>query len=236
MAIFSGRLEDWDNWKRDIESFIGAKDPEMADIIVGLTKLPISGDEVKSYDEKNVKGYFTLKKYLKGAAANLIEKLRSNKDGSGAFQALTDKYELRGETQKASLMSEFSNLHFDENGDLRETCEAAEELARKNKHRFDMEIDEPMLLTHLINKFHRHVEFNRLPRPMLGLLHTRRKVYEVRCLSGRGNGRDLNVHITCMNESFLPFVVCVAEKLSETRVRTMVRFFGEKVIEWNTVF
>jgi electron transfer flavoprotein alpha/beta subunit len=38
-----------------------------------------------------------------------------------------------------------------------------------------------------------------------------------------------------MNESFLPFVVCVAEKLSETRVRTMVRFIGEKVIEWNTV-
>jgi len=33
MAIFSGRLEDWDAWKRDIESFIGAKDPEMADII-----------------------------------------------------------------------------------------------------------------------------------------------------------------------------------------------------------
>jgi hypothetical protein len=57
----------------------------MADIIVGLTKSPISGDEVKSYDEKNVKGYFTLKKYLKGAAANLIEKFRSNKDGSGAF-------------------------------------------------------------------------------------------------------------------------------------------------------
>jgi len=51
-------------------------------------------------------------------------------------------------------------------------------------------------------------------------------------LSGRGNGGDLNVHITCMNESFLPFVVCVAEKLSEARVMTMVRFIGEKVIEW----
>jgi len=49
----------------------------MADIIVGLTKSPISGDEVKSYDEKNAKSYFILKKYLKGAAANLIEKLMS---------------------------------------------------------------------------------------------------------------------------------------------------------------
>ena len=25
MAIFSGRLEDWDTWKSEIESFIGAK-------------------------------------------------------------------------------------------------------------------------------------------------------------------------------------------------------------------
>ena len=93
MAIFSGRLEDWDTWKSEIESFIGAKDPEMADIIVGITKSPISGDEAKPYDEKNAKGYFTLKKYLKGAAASLIEKFRLNKDGPGAFEALTEKYE-----------------------------------------------------------------------------------------------------------------------------------------------
>src|SRR6056297_647826 len=53
MAIFSGRLEDWDAWKRDVESFIGAKDPEMADIIVGLIKSPSSGNETKPYDEKN---------------------------------------------------------------------------------------------------------------------------------------------------------------------------------------
>jgi hypothetical protein len=58
MAIFSGRLEDWDAWKRDVESFIGAKDPEMADIIVGLIKKPISLDELSSYKEKNAKGYF----------------------------------------------------------------------------------------------------------------------------------------------------------------------------------
>jgi hypothetical protein len=95
MAIFSGRLEDGDTWKSEIESFIGAKDPEMADIIVGLIEKPISRDETPSYKEKNAKGYFTLKKYLKGAAANLIEKFRPNKDGAGAFKALTDKYELR---------------------------------------------------------------------------------------------------------------------------------------------
>src|SRR6056297_2485951 len=152
MAIFSGRLEDWDTWKSEIESFIGAKDPEMAGIIVGLIEKPISRDETPSYKEKNAKGYFTLKKYLKGAAANLIETFRPNKDGAGAFKALTDKYELRGETQKALLMSEFSQLNFDENSDPGETFEAAEELARKIKHRFDMEIDESMLLTHLINK------------------------------------------------------------------------------------
>ena len=142
MAIFSGRLEDWDTWKSEIESFIGAKDPEMADIIVGLIEKPISRDETPSYKEKNAKGYFTLKKYLKGAAANLIEKFRPNKDGAGAFKALTDKYELRGETQKALLMSEFSLLNFSENGDPGETFEAAEELARKVKNRFDMIIDE----------------------------------------------------------------------------------------------
>src|SRR6056297_1467875 len=114
MAIFSGRLEDWDAWKRDIESFIGAKDPEMEDIIVELTQSPISGDEVKSYDEKNAKGYFTLEKYLKGAAANLIEKFRLDKDGASAFKALTYQYELRGETQHALLMSEFIRLNFNE--------------------------------------------------------------------------------------------------------------------------
>src|SRR6056297_209194 len=111
MAIFSGRLEDWDAWKRDIESFIGAKDPGMADIIVGLTKSPISGDEVKSYDEKNAKSYFILKKYLEGAAASLIEKFRLDKNGAGAFRPLRDKYESKGETQKALLMSEFSQLN-----------------------------------------------------------------------------------------------------------------------------
>ena len=52
MAIFSGRLEDWDTWKSEIESFIGAKDPEMADIIVGLIEKPISRDETPSYRGK----------------------------------------------------------------------------------------------------------------------------------------------------------------------------------------
>src|SRR6056297_1766501 len=124
----------------------------MADIIVGLIKKPISLDELSPYKEKNAKGYFILKKYLRGAAANLIEKFRLDEDGAGAFKALTDKYELRGETQKALLMSEFSHLKFDENGDPSETFEAAEELARKMKSRFDMEINDSILLTHLINK------------------------------------------------------------------------------------
>ena len=85
-------------------------------------------------------------------AANLIENFRLNKDGAGAFKALTDKYELKGEMQKALLMGEFSQLTFNENGDPSETFEAAEELARKVQNRFDMKIDESMLLTHLINK------------------------------------------------------------------------------------
>jgi hypothetical protein len=82
----------------------------------------------------------------------LIEKFRPNKDGAGAFKALRDKYELRGETQEALFMSEFSQLNFNENGDPGETFEAAEELARKMKNRFDVDINESMLLTHLINK------------------------------------------------------------------------------------
>jgi len=124
----------------------------MEDIIVELTQSPISGDEVKSYDEKNAKGYFTLEKYLKGAAANLIEKFRLDKDGASAFKALTYQYELRGETQHALLMSEFIRLNFNEKGDPGEAFEAAEELARKMKNRFDMNINESILLTHLINK------------------------------------------------------------------------------------
>jgi len=35
----------------------------MAGIIVSLNKSPISRDEVSSYNKKNAKGYFTLKKY-----------------------------------------------------------------------------------------------------------------------------------------------------------------------------
>jgi hypothetical protein len=49
-------------------------------------------------------------------------------------------------------MSEFSHLNFNENGDPGETFEAAEELARKMKSRFNMEIKDSILLTHLINK------------------------------------------------------------------------------------
>jgi hypothetical protein len=49
-------------------------------------------------------------------------------------------------------MSEFSHLNFNENGNPGETFEAAEELARKFKNRFEMEIDQSLLLTHLINK------------------------------------------------------------------------------------
>jgi len=49
-------------------------------------------------------------------------------------------------------MGEFSQLIFNENGDPSEFFEAAEELARKLKNRYDMEIDESVLLTHLINK------------------------------------------------------------------------------------
>ena len=49
-------------------------------------------------------------------------------------------------------MSEFSQLNFDKSGDPGETFEAAEVLARKMKSRFDIEINESTLLTHLINK------------------------------------------------------------------------------------
>ena len=81
-------VEDWKtgHLKSEIESFIGAKDPEMADIIVGLIEKPISRDETPSYKEKNAKRYITLKKNLKGAAANLIEKFRPNKNEAGALK------------------------------------------------------------------------------------------------------------------------------------------------------
>jgi len=59
---------------------------------------------------------------------------------------------MKGETQKALLMSEFSQLYFNENGDPGETFKADEVLARKIKNRFGMEVNESMLLTHLINK------------------------------------------------------------------------------------
>jgi len=131
----------------------------MADIIIGLTKAPISGDEVKSYDEKNAKGYFTLMKYLKGAAASLIETFRPNKDGAGAFKTLTDKYELRGETQKALLMSEFSQLNFDEKGDPGETFEAAEELARKSRIVLTWKSMNPCFSLILSIKFHPLMEW-----------------------------------------------------------------------------
>jgi hypothetical protein len=49
-------------------------------------------------------------------------------------------------------MSEFSHLDFDENGDPGEPFEAAEELARKMKNRFDMAINDSILLTHVINQ------------------------------------------------------------------------------------
>ena len=52
---------------------------------------------------------------------------------------------MRGETQNALLMSEFIQLNFDENGDPGEAFEAAEELARKMKNRFDMDINESIL-------------------------------------------------------------------------------------------
>jgi hypothetical protein len=50
----------------------------MADLIVGITKMPTSGDDLPTYNDKNAKGYVTLKKYLKGAAASLVEKFRLN--------------------------------------------------------------------------------------------------------------------------------------------------------------
>jgi hypothetical protein len=49
-------------------------------------------------------------------------------------------------------MGEFSQLTFNENGDPSESFEAAEELARKVKNRFDTEIDESTLIPYLIHK------------------------------------------------------------------------------------
>jgi hypothetical protein len=77
---------------------------------------------------------------------------------------------MKGETQKALLMSEFSQLYFNENGDPGETFKADEVLARKIKNRFGMEVNESMLLTHLINKIpesrgYALVPFGRHPSP-----------------------------------------------------------------------
>ena len=56
MAIFSARSEDLDTWKGEIESFIYAKNPEKANIIVKLTDKPIKRDKIDANKQTNATG------------------------------------------------------------------------------------------------------------------------------------------------------------------------------------
>jgi len=98
---------------------------------------------------------------LKGSALTVTDEFLRSMDGAAAFNALVERYELKGEAQKAVTLSKINALSFTEGGNPGITFDKAEEYRRQIKERFGENLDDAYMLSQFINKIPIHTKMAR---------------------------------------------------------------------------
>ena len=119
---FSWKPEDWLPFKGKFEALLDRTDPDLLDFLLGCLEIDDGDDEKKPLKviESQVETRAALKKageskakkmrinrllhsmlvsYTDGAANNLVEQFRKERDGLGAWEALEAKYEVKSHVQ-----------------------------------------------------------------------------------------------------------------------------------------
>ena len=105
LKAFNGsKSEDWLAWKVKFQAVLNSSD--LLDVIRNNEARPTQEGGLDAWIKKNRKVYDKLILYTEGAAAGVVEQFDDERDGVGAWQALVNKYELKGNSQKAALHGE----------------------------------------------------------------------------------------------------------------------------------
>ena len=102
LKIYHGNQEGWSDWsdrfvakasRRDLAHRIGTTRPQGED----------AAEAAAAWDKDSTKLYYMLIEYTAGAASGIVKQHKATTNGVAAWQALKDKYELKGFTREAEL-------------------------------------------------------------------------------------------------------------------------------------
>ena len=97
---FQGKSEDWLSWKWRFQEVLEASD--LCDFLLKTAARPEEGGEAQDkWDTTNHKIFAKLAQYTEDAPYDMVTQFVEQRDGMQAWKDLVNKYELRGNVQKA---------------------------------------------------------------------------------------------------------------------------------------
>ena len=131
---FDGSSEDWYVWSGDILAVLDNRDNLVELIMPGARARPTEGNEAQAtWDRMNRKIFSRLKLYTMGTAKSLVLRFAASMDGVAAWNALKEKYELKGQAQKTTLQERLYSDSMDSDEDVDAYIGRIEEMRRTLK-------------------------------------------------------------------------------------------------------
>jgi hypothetical protein len=105
LRIFTGKpSDDWTDWSDRFRAKASRRDLEHR---LGTTRPTDDEAAGTAWDKDSKKIYYLLIEYTGGAASGIVKQHRTTTNGIAAWQALVDKYELKGFVQEADLHAQW---------------------------------------------------------------------------------------------------------------------------------
>jgi len=107
LEVFSGKQAEWSDWRERFEAVMAIN--KMLDVLVLDNSPPEDPAKRKEWDEMSAGAYSRLVLFTTSTPLGLVKKYRSTRDGAGAWRAMVDKYELKGEVRISFLHDQLFN-------------------------------------------------------------------------------------------------------------------------------
>lgn len=115
VSMFEGRTLDWVDWRERFEAIMAILG--MKNVLKIDSDRPEEEAARKLWDDHKEALYSRLILCTKGTPQGLVKKFRTGKDGVGAWRALLEKYEQKGEVRVSTLHDQLINSTMPEGKD-----------------------------------------------------------------------------------------------------------------------
>jgi len=163
---FTGYQHDWLDWKADFMAVLDNKD-NLVELVLSTPKSRPAGPgaEQEKYDRDKRKIYMKLILFTSGTAKTIVQQFAASMDGVAAWNALKEKFEMKGSAQKALLQEKLYGDSMEENEDPDAYFARVEDL-RRTLNALEVNITDEMMLGIVLSKL--PVKYHHL-RDVLGM-------------------------------------------------------------------